>query len=772
MNNRSVSPTFQFFFVALLFATMSLATPAHAQRVTISGTITDESNGEFLIGAHVFALDVNRGAVSNKYGFYSLTIPRQDSVAIVFSFLGFEPSIKKIQTEEDIKLNVALHIRTATLDEVTVSADRLDDFNISATRMGVIDVPIRVVEQFPAILGEQDVLKVIQFLPGVQAGNEGTTGFHVRGGNIDQNLVQLDEATVYNPNHLFGLFSTFNTRALNSLNLVKGGFPAQYGGRLSSVVEIAMREGNKNRYEGQGGIGLVASHGTFEGPIKKEKGSFIVSARRSYLDLVMRPFQKAGQKNLYYFYDTNAKVNYELSPNDRVFLSYFRGRDVAEYVDVSGLGYGVGFGNSTTTARWNHIFGSKLFSNASLIRNTYFLRVSTVQGQFYSENYSAIEDLTAKAELQYFPGGGHQVRVGGVYMDHKYSSTGTEGEVIKNLVVPELDTNIIVPRTAEEWALYVNDQWEISDRIGLNLGLRLPTYRTEDASFSEIEPRASIRFGLNDNTSLKASYTVMNQFAHLVPSTTASLPTDIWIPSSKRTIPQHSEQMAVGLFRNFKNNAYETSLELYTKTMKNQVLFREGTQLYSYLDIDNELTYGKGWSRGAELFLKKNQGRLTGWISYTLSKTEQKFPELNAGRKFPFRFDRRHNLSVTSQYDLSGRWKLSGNFVFNTGAAYTLPLGRVYSAQGGDLYAGLFYDYESLNNYRMRPYHRMDVSATYSLRPKRVRKSELVFSTYNIYSRTNPYYVFLDLDLNTAEPIGKEVSLIPIVPSVTYNVWF
>ncbi len=756
----------------LLLVWLMLVPDATAQRATISGTITDAENGEFLIGAHIIALSDDRGAVSNEYGFYSLTLPRQDSVAIVFSFLGFQPAIKKVVLNDDLVLDVELHFRSANLEEITVSANRLDDFNVSSTQMGVVDVPIRVVEQFPAILGEPDVLKVIQLLPGVQSGNEGTTGFHVRGGNTGQNLVQLDEATVYNPNHLFGLFSTFNTRALNSVNLIKGGFPAQYGGRLSSVLEIAMREGNKYRYEGQAGIGLVASHGTFEGPIGKKKGSFIVSARRSYLDLIARPFQKKGQRNIYYFYDVNSKVNYQPSAQDRVYLSYFRGRDVAEYVDVSGLGNGLNFGNSTATLRWNHIYGSKLFSNVSLNRNTYFLRVSSVQGQFFSQNYSAIEDRTASAEFQFFPGSGHNIRFGAIYMDHLYSATGDEGEVIKNLVIPELNTNIVVPRETEEWAVYLNDRWEISSRIGLNLGIRIPQYRAEDATFTNVEPRASIRLGLSQRSSVKLSYTVMNQYAHLVPSTTASLPTDIWIPSSANSVPQHSRQASAGYFRNFRDNRYEGSIEVYTKTMQNQVLFREGTQLYSYIDIDSELTYGKGSSRGAEFFLKKNEGRLTGWISYTLSKTDQRFPELNNGKTFPFRYDRRHNVAVTGNYDLSARWKLSGNFVFTTGAAYTLPLGRVYSAQGGDLYAGLFYDYERLNNYRMRPYHRMDISATFSLRPKHVRKSQLVFSAYNIYSRTNAYYVFLDLDLKTHEPIGNEVSLLPVVPSISYNVWF
>ena len=756
----------------LLASCLLTSNPAFAQRYTISGTITDAETGEVLIGANVLAVTLDTGTASNTYGFYSLTLPRRDSLTLVFSFLGFEPQIKKIYLTTDIALDIPLSPRSASLDEVTVTAERPGEANVKKTQMSVIDVPVHLIEQFPVILGEQDVLKVIQLLPGVQGGQEGTTGFYVRGGNIDQNLVQLDEATVYNPNHLFGLFSTFNTRALNNVTLVKGGFPANYGGRLSSVVEINMREGNKRHYGVQGGLGLITSQLSAEGPIKKDKASFIISGRRSYLDLVARPFQNSKNRNTYHFYDVNGKINYQLSKRDRVYFSLFRGRDIAEYVDASGLGYGIRFGNSTATLRWNHLFGSKLFSNVSLIRNKYFLRISTVQAQFFSQNFSGIEDLTAKAEFQYYPVPAHNIRFGAVLMDHNFRSTGVEGGVIKDLVVPAFDENNIIPQPSQEYAFYVNDRWEINDRLGLNVGVRVPYYTAREASYTRVEPRVSAKVALTDRASLKASYTVMNQFVHSVPSTTASLPTDIWIPSSEVTRPQYSEQAALGYFQNFKDNQYESSLEVYYKRMRNQVLFKQGTQLLEYANIDNELTFGKGWSYGAEVFLKKNFGRSSGWLSYTLSWTKQQFPELNFGRTFPFRYDRRHNLAVAAVYDLTTRWKVSADFVFTSGTAYTLPTGRLYAAQGGDLYAGLFYDYERLNNYRMRPYHRLDVAATYQLKSRRFKESELVLGLYNVYSRLNPYYVFLDVDLNTGQPIGKQVSLLPILPSVSFNFRF
>ncbi|MCH8960273.1 MAG: TonB-dependent receptor [Bacteroidetes bacterium] len=758
------------FLVALI--SVWIWQPVHAQKSTLSGTLTDGQSGEMLIGANVLAVTMDKGTASNTYGFYSLTLPTTDSLTVLFSYIGYHPQLKKIYLTDDIVLDVQLEPARSVLGEVTVEAERANADNVRRTQMGVVDVSIRAIERLPAILGEQDVLKVIQLLPGVQTGEEGTTGFHVRGGNVDQNLIQLDEATIYNPSHLFGLFSTFNTRALNNVQLIKGGFPAYYGGRLSSALQITMREGNRRTYEAQGGVGVTSAQFTVEGPIKKDKASFILSGRRSYIDLIIRPFQKSKDKNLYYFYDFNAKLNYQPSRKDRVYFSLFTGRDDAAYIDASSLGYGTRFGNSTATLRWNHLFGNKLFSNTSLIRNKYFIRVNTIQGQFFSQNYSGIEDLTAKTELQYYPNPAHHIRLGAILTRHVFSSTGSEGYIPEGGVT-SLNPTTIPERESTEYAFYVNDRWEISDRFGINVGLRVPYFSERDTSYLKVEPRLSIKVGLDDASSVKASYTVMNQFVHLVPTSNASIPTDIWAPSSRITKPQYARQVALGYFRNFKDNQYEGSVELYYKEMENQVRFQEGTKLLAYDEIEQVLTFGRGWSYGAEVFLKRNYGRLAGWLSYTLAWTNQRFAALNNGEKFPFKYDRRHNLALVLTYDMNPRWSLSGNFVFRSGSAYTLPVGRLYASQGGALYNGLFFDYESVNNYRLAVHHRIDVAATYHLKPNRYfKESNLVFSVYNVYSRLNPYFVFLDLDTATGEPVATQVTLLPIVPSVTFNFKF
>ncbi|MBO6573943.1 MAG: TonB-dependent receptor [Rhodothermales bacterium] len=756
--------------IVFIVCMVAFGSNVQAQRFTISGVITDATNGETLIGANVHAVTAGTGTAANAYGFYSLTLDAADSTTLAFTFVGFEPQVKKVYLNRDVRLNVALQPGAGLLDEVVVSAEALVEDNVRTTRMSVVDVPIRYVEQLPALLGEQDVLKVIQLLPGVQQAQEGTTGYHVRGGNADQNLVELDEATVYNPSHLFGLFSAFNSRALNNVELVKGGFPAQYGGRLSSILRVSMRDGNRQEFEGQAGVGIVSSHATIEGPLAKGKASYILSGRRSYLDLLIRPFQK---DRVYYFYDLNGKLNYSAGENDRIYLSGFRGRDHAEYLDASGTGYGIRFGNSTGTLRWNHIFGPRLFSNVSLVSNEYFIRVNTIQGQFYSQNYSGINDLTAKAVLEFYPAPRHNIRIGGTTTRHVFMSTGTGGQLPTGHVVAGIDAGQIPERKVHESAVFIQDDWDSNGRFGLSAGLRIPWYSGDDTTYSAIEPRLAVRLSLTERSSFKASFTRMNQFVHLVPSTTASLPTDIWTPASRAARPQEATQYAFGYFRNFREGRYEASLEGYYKEMRNQVLFREGTQILAYQDIDRQLTFGRGWSYGAELFVKRRAGKLSGWLSYTLSWTRQRFPALNRGEVFPFRYDRRHNVSAAATYELPGKWSLSGAFVFQSGPAATLPVGRVHVSLGGELYEGLFYDYEQVNNFRMPNYHRLDVSATRTIAsPRWFDEGELVIGAYNAYSRLNPYYVYLDLDIKTGEPVAKQVALLPIVPSISYNVRF
>lgn len=762
----------RFFFLPLLLFCVLVS----AQNTTISGMITDETNGEDLIGASIFIASHDVGTVTNAYGFYSITLPFIDSISVIYSYLGYKPQVKKMYTNDNLVLNIKLKPTSTELTEIVVSAERnATDENVERALMGVIDVPIKLVRDFPAILGEKDVLKVIAFLPGVQSGQEGTTGFFVRGGNADQNLIQLDEATVYNPSHLFGLLSTFNTNALNNITLIKGGFPANYGGRLSSILDISMKEGNNQHSEVKGGIGLLASHLTIEGPLKKDKASFIVSGRRTYFDILSKPFLKKGNKNIYYFYDTNGKINWKVSKKDKIFLSFFTGKDVASYTGASSLDYGIQFGNSTGTLRWNHIYNQKLFSNTSVIYNNYLLNLSTLQGNYYAQYFSGIIDQTIKTEFNYYPNPKHRVKFGGNYIYHSFTSAGKNAVVPKNVQIININQNSIPTKYAHEAAIFVNDEYRISSKISLNMGLRVPYFFADQTRYTMFEPRISTKFSVDESSSIKASYTEMNQFLHLIPSSTATLPTDIWTPTSKSTKPQFSRQFAIGYFKNIQNNEIETSVEVYYKTMENQALFKEGSQLLEQTDVDKELVYGRGWSYGAEFFAKKNYGKLSGWASYTLSWTNQEFKDLNFGKAFPFKYDRRHNFSVVGSYALSKNWSLSGDFVFTSGAAITLPVGSAYVPNGGDLYGGYYSDFTNRNNYRLRNYHRLDLAATYKKKRRFFKKnyeSELVISLYNVYSRLNPYFIYLSVDTDTNTPIATQVSLLPIVPGISYNFKF
>ncbi len=759
-----------FLMLTLIFS----ACYCQAQQSSIYGTIRDAANGESLIGATIAVPAHQTGVTTNHYGFYSLSLPQWDTLVMVISYLGYEPQVKKIYSAEKTLVDIHLIPSGTDLELVEVTADKVDDRNVTQTQMGVLDVPLKLVKELPAILGEADVMKVIQLLPGVQSGNEGTTGFHVRGGNADQNLVQLDEATVYNPNHLFGLLSTFNTAAINNVTLIKGGFPVQYGGRLSSILDISMKEGNDRQFKGDGGIGLISSRLTLEGPIIKEKASYILSARRTYLDVILKPFLPRKINTNYHFYDLNAKVNYRLGQNDRLFASFFKGSDLLNY-EQAGIFYKINFGNTTGTLRWNHIFGDKLFANTSLIYNDYDYSIEARQNSVQSNVISGIRDLTAKMEFNYYPHYRHQVKFGGMVTHHTLRSEGNARFNPGTQTTPERPIQDIPKKRFTEAALYLDDDIRLSQQVSLSGGVRLPFYSSDSARYTRIEPRLGIKWQMADRTSVKAAYTLMNQFIHLIPGSAASIPYDIWAPSSKRTLPQTSQQVSLGVFHNLKDNNYEMSLEIYYKDMENQVLFKEGNQLAQSLDIDPLLTYGKGWSYGAELFIQKNTGKLTGWVSYTLSRTDQRFGELNFGQTFPYRYDKRHNLSVTGSYAFNQKWSFASTFVFTSGAAFTVPTGRISAQEGASLFEGNYFIYEERNNVRMPAYHRLDVSAIYKKQRSlfgQVYDSEWVFSLYNLYSRQNPYFIYFQVDVNTDQPQAKQVSLLPIIPSVSYNFKF
>lgn len=765
MNNKII------LFIAILCCIQN----AIAQKITISGYVKDSKTGESLIGVTVYNTNSKSGTACNLYGFYSLSVPIDDTLGLVFSYMGYQTQIKKITTKENFVLNISMEAKANEMKEIVINANRNNN-NVQKPQMGVIDIPIQQIKTLPAIAGERDLMKVVQLLPGVQSGQEGTTGFFVRGGSADQNLVQLDEATVYNPNHLFGLFSTFNINAIKNVQLIKGGFPANYGGRLSSILDVQMKEGNNQKFSGAGGIGLLSSNLTLEGPIVKDKSSFIISARRSYADLLVRPFlPKNGNKTLYYFYDVNAKVNYKFNDKNRLFLSVFTGLDKAEYTGANALNYGMNFGNKTATLRYNHQFNSKLFSNTSLIYNDYHLSLSTKQNKYVAQVYSGITDMNAKTDFDYYPNNKNKIKVGVNYSYSIFSPASVSAKIPKSGKITTIKPDSIPHQYSSLVAFYAKDEITFNDRWSADIGMRIPVFIKTNSQYTFIEPRATLKFSLNDETSIKAAYTEMNQFIHLVPSSTASLPTDIWISSSNYVKPQKSRQYALGVFKNFKENAIETSIEVYYKDMRNQVLFKEGTQPLISNDINQLLVFGKGNSYGAEFFVKKNFGKLTGWVAYTLSKTTQQFDSLNYGNSFPFTYDKRHNLNIVASYEKNKKWTFSAAFIFTSGAAFTLPVGKIPVFSGGTLYDGIYLDYTTKNNYRYRPYNRLDVSAIYHKDRKifgKVYESEWVFSIYNLYSRRNPYFIVLSTDPITKAPKATEVSLLPIVPSVSFNFKF
>ena len=757
--------------IVILSYMFALTFDASAQRITISGYIKDAASKEVLIGASAINANTQTGTSTNQYGFFSLSVPIADTIELIISYAGYITQAKKITVKNNLQLTFYLESSKANLKEVVVSGT--NNRNVQKAQMGVIDVPLKAIKNLPVLFGERDVLKIIQLLPGVHGGQEGTTGFYVRGGNLDQNLVQLDEATVYNPNHLFGLFSTFNVNAINNVRLIKGGFPAEFGGRLSSILDITMKEGNKAKYQAEGSIGLLSKGFTFQGPIKKNKSSFIISGRQSHINLFLKPL--ISSSNSYKFYDVNAKMNFEIGKKDHLYLSFFKGNDKANYTEANSLNYEIDFGNTTGTLRWNHLIGSKIFSNTSLIYNDYHLALATSQNNFYSLLYTGIRDVTAKTDFTISPNTKHKIKVGFTFTNHQLAPASFSAKIPRRGNRLTLNRDSIYKRYSNEMAFYACDEFDASKKLSVNYGIRIPFFNAYGKTYSFIEPRITVRLSAGSNASVKASYTRMNQFLHLIPNATAGLPTDIWIPASNKTKPQNATQYAIGYFRNFKDNEIETSVEVYYKKMNNQVLFGEGKQLRINVNIDSLLVYGKGESYGAEFFLKKNTGRLTGWISYTISKTVQQFNDLNFGREFPFKYDRRHVLSITAGYQLSKRWSLNAVFVYSSGVAFTVPTGRISTLNSATIFEGNYYVYEGRNNYRLAPYHRLDISATYKRAAKLFKmpfEYELVIGAYNIYSRQNPYFVYFEIDPLTTKPTAKQVSLLPIIPGISFNFKF
>ncbi|MGG9962852.1 TonB-dependent receptor [Ferruginibacter sp. SUN106] len=786
-------------FLIFLVLLLPLCVAAQEKRVsskyTISGYIRDSLNGETLIGASIAVQGITKGISSNQYGFYSITLEAGEYFFIC-SYIGYQPKIIAVKLDGDKQLNFNVLPKIALSQEVVVSSKKRDA-NVKNAQMGKFTLPIEQIKSIPAFLGEVDLLKTIQLLPGIRNAGEGSAGLYVRGGGPDQNLILLDDAPVYNTGHLFGFFSIFNSDAIKNVTLIKGGMPAQYGGRLSSVLDIAMKEGNNQKFQVEGGLGLIASRLSIQGPIKKDKASFIVSARRTYIDALTKPFiSKTSQfyGSGYYFYDLNAKVNYRFSEKDRLYLSGYFGRDVFDFVNGrQSLNVNIPWGNATGTLRWNHVFNNKLFGNTTAVYNDYNFAFKAAQNNFEIKLASGIRDVSLKQDFDLYPFTGHKIKFGGIFTYHKFTPSVVSGKQDSVVFKP----NNAQTKFANEAAVYIQDDWEISDKVKINAGLRYSMfqqigaykiYKTDDngnrldstvykggqavKTYGGLEPRVTLRYALNDETSLKASVTRNLQYIHLVSNAGTTLPTDIWVPSTYKVKPQISYLYAAGLFKNFKDNMYETSLELYYKQMENQIEYKEGYTPNTLEDTENFFAFGKGWSYGSELFINKTKGKLTGWIGYTLSWTWRKFAALNFGEKYPAKYDRRNDLSVVAMYELNKKWKLSAAFVYGSGNAATLPQ-RFYIVGGV-----LTQEYSRINEYRLPAYHRLDLSAILTPKKniKRKWKSEWVFSVYNAYSRQNPYFIYFDQSgsaYNGSLTIqAKQVSLFPIIPAVTWNFKF
>ena len=765
------------------------------KKFTISGYAKDARNGETLIGATVLVKGQTKGISTNQFGFYSLTLTEGD-YTLICSYAGFQPAAANVKLTEDKLLNFELLVRAA-LDEVVIT-NKKRDINVKNAQMGKFVLPIEQIKSIPALLGEVDLIKTIQLLPGVRNAGEGSAGIYVRGGGPDQNLILLDDAIVYNTGHLFGFFSIFNADAIKNVSLIKGGMPAQYGGRLSSVLDIAMKEGNDKKLQVDGGIGLIASRLSIQGPLQKDKASFIISARRTYIDVLTKPFIKKSSEfygSGYYFYDLNAKMNYKFSEKDRLYVSGYFGRDVFDFVNGKrSLDVHIPWGNATGTLRYNHVFNKRLFGNTTAVFNKYNFTFEAAQNDFQVKLASGIQDVTFKQDFDLYPFTGHKVKFGGLFTFHRYTPSVVSGSQ-DSMVFKPLNAQV---KKAQEGALYFQDDWEISDKLKINAGVRYSWFRQTGAYkiyktdadgnridstvykngqtvklYGGFEPRLTMRYAIDDETSIKASVSRNLQYTHLVSNAGTTLPTDLWVPSTSIVQPQKSWLYAAGVFKNFKDNTYETSVELYYKTMQNQIEYKEGYTPNTLEDTENSFVFGKGWSYGAEFFVNKTKGRLTGWVGYTLSWTWRKFSDLNFGEKYPAKYDRRNDMSVVALYQLNKRWRLSATFVYGSGNAASLPQ-RFYFVNGV-----LTQEYSRINEYRLPAYHRFDFSAIYSPKKNDTRKkwyTEWVFSVYNAYSRKNPYFIYFDqegsLNDNNLHVTAKQVSIFPIIPAVTYNFKF
>lgn len=752
------------------------------KKFTLNGHVKDALTGEDLIGATVFVEGLlNTGTTSNTYGYYSISLPEGD-YKIRFQFIAYQAQVISISLRESKKLDIELQEQSIELGDIEVRGERADK-NVTSIEMGNVKMTPKQIESIPVLFGEKDILKTIQLTPGVKSAGEGNSGFYVRGGGIDQNLILLDEAPVYNASHLFGFFSVFNSEAIKNATLMKGSIPAKYGGRASSVFSINMKDGNMKKFGATGNVGLISSGLTVEGPIVKDKGSFIVSGRRTYADMFLVFAKDADIKEtILFFYDLNLKANYKINDNNRIYLSGYLGRDNFGFPDD----FGFDWGSITGTFRWNHNFSNKLFSNSSVIFSNYSYDIN-IMDEAEIEISSVIKDINFKQDFTYYANARNTMKFGGNIIRHnvlpgKISVSDNYGFYPED--IPE--------RLAIEWAAYVSNSQSLSERFKLYYGFRLALFSNigpgeyymfdENGEVTEtvvkddfefvntqggMEPRLALNYSINSKSSVKTSYNRIYQFLHLLSNSTTTTPTDLWLPSSNNVKPQISDQVSVGYFRNFKNNEFETSMEFYYKDLENQIDYKNGAELVYNSNVESELVFGRGWAYGAELLLKRNYGRLNGWISYTLSKTMRQFDAINNGKPFRARQDRTHDVSVVGMYDLTKKLKLSATWVYYTGNAVTFPSGK-YTIDGQ-----VIAYYTERNGYRMPNYHRLDLGLVWWRKKTEKFESSWNFSIYNVYARENAYFIdFRQNEENPAHTEAVQFAIFKAIPSVSYRFKF
>ncbi|MFK7932574.1 MAG: carboxypeptidase-like regulatory domain-containing protein [Saprospiraceae bacterium] len=769
------------------------------EKFTLNGYLKDGKTGETLIGASVFVQELGTGTTSNEYGFYSISIPA-GTYTVEFRYVGFSPKTEPINLIQNIKLDIEMGENSANLAEVIVSS-KAADRNVSDLQMSVNKLDAATIKKIPSLLGEVEIIRSLQLLPGVSTVGEGATGFNVRGGSIDQNLVLLDEAPVYNSSHLFGFFSVFNPDAVKDVQLYKGGIPSRFGGRLSSILDVRMKEGNNKQLGVSGGVGTIFSRLAVEAPIIKDKASFIVAARRSYIDVLASPFLSGDLENsVLNFYDLTAKANYNINDKNRVFLSGYLGRDNFGFGNAAGFNWG----NGTATARWNHLFNEKLFSNFTLFYSNYDYQIKFGEDSDNNFNWDAkIINYSAKPEFAYYISPNNILRFGGQGIIYEFepgnATGGSEGEVVDFGLAKQY---------AIESAVYVENELKLGG-FEINYGLRLSHFNYTGAgkayeygaapagtrrpligtteydqwesiqTYANLEPRLALKYQIDESKSLKASYMRTAQYIHLISNTTASTPVDVWTPSTNNIKPQRADQFAIGYFQNLKDNAYEFSAEVYYKGLDNLLdyIVSPGPELLLNELLEGDILAGDGRAYGLELMFKKNKGRFTGWASYTLARTELQVDGINNQEWYPSRFDQTHNLSLTAFYQTSKRWSFSANFAYITGTPVTF-------ANAGYYQQGYFVPHNSeqtRNNSRIPNYHRMDISATLEGKKNEERRwqGRWVFSVYNVYNRRNAFSVFQRQENNRTQvsmPVSTaayQLSVIgSLIPAVAYNFEF